>query len=105
MAEIREYFDWFVGSTGEVIAEDLEDFHDLDELSPVDSVEYVVDYLWHSYNFPSIDGKIYVCDYIDWEDLDFDATLRVRYVQLVGFSDEELNAIQSELSRKDRNGS
>ncbi len=100
MREMREYFDWFIGDVGKVIANDLEDLHDLDDLSPVASVEYVVDYLWHSYNFPSVDGKIYVNDYIDWEDLSFGATLRVRYTQLVGFSEEELNAIHAELNQR-----
>lgn len=106
MREIREWFAWFYGETG-LVEFDLEDLHDLDDLSPVDAVEYVVDYLWHSYNFPSRDGKIYVNDYVDYgDDLTSEgATLRARFVELVGFSTEELEAIQRELSRKDRNGS
>lgn len=98
MREIREWFAWYSPDSG--VEYDLEDLHDLGDMSSVDSVEYTVDYLWHSYNLPSRDGKLYVCDYVDWEDLSFNATLRVRFVELIDFSDDELAAIGLELEGK-----
>lgn len=100
MRRIREQFAWYTAETGAVEI-DLEDIHVLEEddgsePSSEESVHYAV-YTLRWYNFPSQDGKVYVSDEIEYEDLDFGADIRVRFAELVGFSERELEEISVRL--------
>ena len=100
MRSLNIYFAWYFAADSSVDDGDLEDFHSFEDAESIDSIaDYIADEIgW--FGLPSIDGKSYVCDEVEFEELSFESSLRVRYATLEGFSENELQVIAEKIKSR-----
>jgi hypothetical protein len=97
--EINE-FTYSFNINGVVVAEDLEDTHNLSGMDPMEAVEYAVDLLSGSFSQGSENGLWWTSTYIEDEPVYDDAAMSIFVARLEGFSKTEVQSIYSQVKAK-----